>query len=448
MPERLVDPGVPVGLIAGVRSITLDGTPVERTAGTFKPEVTIAAKEGTVAYEVVGAIRRYSDIADLQLDVLPGPEDASRQDPNVDLSGTLALPEGLAGAVDPHLHGGRDRKVAVDADGRTIRFSSEAPIWQPGHKLDVAFPQSAVPGLPVTPASGTSQFEIRESTLDAADRTTESTLDSLDTQSEFGRWAITAVAFGLPGIFWLGVLRGFVGRLRERHKVAHDVPATLNDPPTKDDPAIVSVLLGEGTPDRNAVAGTILAMAHREDVDVQEYGDKVVVKVPLATTASNGSEQIVLDALRCEANQDGVVEGPPLWRKGDRWWRSFRRDAVKRARGEGLVSRWLPLAPLSGALATTGVGASVFFSTQPWIYFTIIFSAQIVGSVVSFVSGYTLTPKGWRSRALWRSFGRYIHQHGKIDKDVGPAGVVMWGPYLAYGSVLGEAHAAARPLAP
>ena len=68
--------------------------------------------------------------------------------------------------------------------------------------------------------------------------------------------------------------------------------------------------------------------------------------------------------------------------------------------------------------------------------------------MISFVSGYTLTNKGWRQRALWRSFARYIHDHSEIDKAVGPAGVVVWGPYLAYGSVLGEAHAAARPLTP
>jgi hypothetical protein len=446
LPERLQDPNVPAGLIAGVRGITVDGKAVERPGGTFKPEVTIPAKEGTIAYEVVGAIRRWSDIADLQLDVLPGPENASRQDPNVALSGTLTLPEGLVGTVDAHFHGGRDRELTVDV--HRIRFSSDAPIWQPGHKLAVAFPQAAVPGLPVTDTSGAVQFQIREGAADTIDQSTESTLVSQDTQAEFGRWATTAIAFGLPGIFWLGVVRGFVRRLRGQRKVVHDVPATLSDPPTKDDPAVVSVLAGEGSPDRDAVAGTILAMAHRKDLDVQEYGNKVVVKVPLATTATNGSEQIVLDALRSEANQDGVVEGPPVWSKGDRWWRSFRRDAVKRARSEGLVSRWLPFASLSGALSTTGVGASVFFFSDPWIYFILIFGAQIIGYTVSFISGYTLTPQGWRSRALWRSFGRYIHQHGKIDKDVGPAGVVVWGPYLAYGAVLGEAHAAARPLTP
>jgi len=446
LPEDLTNPDVPAGLLPGVRNITVDGKPTVPTGGTFAPELRIRGKHATVGYEVVGVVRRYSDIVDLQLDVLPSPENASRQDPNVSLSGTLTLPEGLPGAVDAHFHGGRARHVAVD--GRTIRFSSDAPIWQPGHKLDVAFPSGLVPGLPVTPTSGLAQFQTRESMLDASDRTTESTLESVDTQEDLGRWIITAVAFGLPAIFWLFVFKGFFARLRERRKIVHDVPETLADPPTQIDPAIVAVLEGEGHPDKDAVSGTILAMAQRKAVDVQQYGDKLVVKVPLTTTATNGSEQIVLGALRSEATPEGVVEGPPVWRNGDGWWRGFRRDAVKRARGAGMVTKWLPLAPLSGALITTGIGFSLFLFTQPWIYFTMVFGVQIVGYVISFVSGYTLTQQGWRHRALWHAFARYIHRQGRIDHDVGPAGVVMWGPYLVYGSVLGEAHAAARPLRP
>jgi apolipoprotein N-acyltransferase len=143
-----------------------------------------------------------------------------------------------------------------------------------------------------------------------------------------------------------------------------------------------------------------------------------------------------------------VIEGPRVWRSRIAWWRGFRRDAVNRARETGLATRWMPLAPLSGALIGTGVGAGFFVFTDPLAYLAIIVGVQILSVAVSLVSGWTLTDKGWRERALWHSFARYIRQQGKIDRDVGPEGVVVWGPYLVYGAVLGEAHGAAAPLTP
>ncbi len=182
---------------------------------------------------------------------------------------------------------------------------------------------------------------------------------------------------------------------------------------------------------------------------MQEYGDKVVLKIPRGDDRrQRRTSRTCSTALRAEATPEGVVEGPPIWNGATRWWRGYRKAAITRARGMGLVTKWLPLAPLSGALITTGLGISLFFFTQPVIYFVIVFGVMIVGYVISFVSGYTLTNRGWRERALWRSFARYIDDQSEIKKAVGPAGIVMWGPYLVYGAVLGEATHAAAPLTP
>jgi hypothetical protein len=432
------------GIIGGSTNVTVDSRPVTPSGGTFSAELSIESKHATVGYDLVGEVKRYTDVATVELDVLPAPDDTSRQDPDVKLTGTLTLPES-PGPVDAHLHGGRDRSVTVAAS--VITFSADAPIWQPFHRLAVAFPPGAVPYVAVTPIPFLASFQQAQQAQDLADTTTDSVLSSVDTQEDLSRWIITAVAFGLPAIFWTIVAVGLVRRLRERRCAVGSVPDQLSDPPTADDPAVVAVLDGEGHPAKEAVAGTILALAQRKAVDVQQYGDTLVVKVPLTTMATNGSEELVLDALRGEATPEGVVEGP-LWRTPTRWWRAYKRDAIKRARGMGLVTRWLPLAPLSGALITTGIGISLFFFTNPTVYFIIVFGVQIVGYVISFVSGYTLTNKGWRQRALWRSFARYIDHQGKLDRDVGPAGVVIWGPYLVYGAVLGAAHGAAKPLTP
>lgn len=433
-------------IIGGAKNITVDGQPAAPSGGTFQPELRIKSRHATVAYDVTGAVTRYQDIATLGLDVLTSPENASRQDPDVELSGTLTLPEGSPGFIEAHFHGGRHR--SVDIVGRTVTFSSTAPIWQPGHKIDAAFPSDWVPFVDVVPTTFVEQFRLTQSIVDRSDQLTERTLGEVDKQFEIGRWVLTAFAFGLPAIFWFFVGIGLLRKLRQRRQVVGKVPDHVSDPPTGADPAVVAVLEGEGHPTRTAVAGTMLALAQRKELDLQAYGDRLVVKVPLRTTGTNGSEEIVLDALRSEASDEGVIEGPPVWRKRAGWWRGFRRDAIRRARESGLATRWMPLAPLSGALITTGIGFSVFFFTNPALYFVIVFGVQILGFVISFVSGWTLTDQGWRDRALWHAFARYMKDQGHLDKDVGPEGVVVWGPYLVYGSVLGEAHAAARPLTP
>jgi hypothetical protein len=50
-------------------------------------------------------------------------------------------------------------------------------------------------------------------------------------------------------------------------------------------------------------------------------------------------------------------------------------------------------------------------------------------------------------RARWAAFARFLRKEGSVH-DVGAAGVVMWGPNLSYGVVLGEAPKAARELTP
>ncbi len=318
----------------------------------------------------------------------------------------------------------------------------------PRQELDVALPSGLLPYVEAIPTTFLSSFQLTQSIRDTADETTERTLGSLDTQSDVVRWILTGLAFGLPAIFWLLVVKVLLVRFRDRRRVVGDVPKELVDPPSAADPAVVAVLKGEGRPDRTAVAGTILAMAARKAVDIQAYGDRLVVKIPLGLSGANTSEQLVLNALRAEASPEGVIEGPPVWRGSTRWFRAFRRDAVKRARDEGMVTRWMPLLPLTGALTTTGVGIGIFFFTEPVVYTAIVMSVQVIAWVVSFISGWTLTDAGWRNRAVWHSFARYIKNQGKLDTDVGPAGVVIWGPYLVYGAVLGEADGATRPLTP
>jgi hypothetical protein len=74
-------------VIGGSKNLTVDGNPATPSGGTFQPELRIKARHATVGYDVTGAVSRYQDIAVLGLDLLTSPENASRQDPDVELWG-------------------------------------------------------------------------------------------------------------------------------------------------------------------------------------------------------------------------------------------------------------------------------------------------------------------------------------------------------------------------
>jgi len=441
-----VEVAAPPGLGA-VGNVSVDGAPATTSTNAFgDQEVRIDRSSAVVSFDVAGAVTRYADIAVLDYPVVASPEEAVRQDPDIELTGIVTLPESAPGPLSAHVYAGRDRKVE-QRGASTVAFSSQAPIWTDG-SLVLAFPSALVPAAPVQNIAFLPTFQQVQQTREVTQQATEATLGSVDRQSEIVRWIITAVAFGLPAIFWFRVVRHAVSVKLEQRREVSDVPKELSDPPDASDPAVVSVLWGGGRPDRGAVAGTTLALAQRKAIDIQEYGpDRLVVKVPATQNGANESERLVLGGLRAEATRDGVVEGPPVWRGRTPWWRHYRRDAVKRATSAGFVTRVLPLVDMSGAFITTAIGFALFFFTRPVVYVTLVIAAQILGTAICLVSGRTLTRSGRRHRARWGAFRRYIHHHGQLD-GVGPSGIVMWGPYLAYGVVLGEADDAARVLTP
>ncbi len=426
---------------------TVDGVPAAFEAGTFTdPQVTIEKQQAVVAFGLAGVLTRYQDIAVLEITVLASPDGASRNDPDVRLSGALTLPGPVdAASVSAHNYAGRDRDIS--ATGTTVAFSAKSPVWTDG-KILVALPAALVPFAPVTPIAYAETFATQAQVRDDSARLTERTLDTVDRGLDAAAWLIFGLAVGLPGIFWVRVLLHVIAvKIRQHHDVA-DVPDHVREPPTADEPAVVSVLVGEGTPEKEAVAGTMLKLAQRKAITIDEYGpDRLVVKVPPTEMGVSNSEKIVLSALRGEASDEGVIEGPPVWRKGTSWWRGYKRDAVMSANASGYATRVLRLVDTSGALTTTAVGFCIYFFTRPWVFWVAIPVAMVLSGISSFVAGWGLTEKGRRHRALWRSFGRYIHDHGELE-SVGPAGVTIWGPYIVYGVVLGEADDAARVLTP
>jgi hypothetical protein len=151
-------------------------------------------------------------------------------------------------------------------------------------------------------------------------------------------WTI-AVIVSIPG--WLLAIAVIRSTRRARRQPISEVPAELAEPPSDHDPALVAVLVGEGRPSRRAVAGTLLALADRGVVDIEEYGDKLVVRVRPNAQPGNERERLVLDGLR-QNEESGDVVGPPIWKHRVPWWRAFARDARKQTLEAGLLDSTIP----------------------------------------------------------------------------------------------------------
>ena len=147
------------------------------------------------------------------------------------------------------------------------------------------------------------------------------------------------------------------------------------------------------------------------------------------------------------AGSKGDIEGPPIWKHHVTWWHSYREDARKAALSAGLLQFRIPFVGLMILMIFTSTALGlVFFSRMPVFIGSILF-ANGIPHLLARATGYRLSDQGQVMRAKWAAFARYLQKEGSVH-DVGAAGIVMWGPNLSYGVVLGQAPKAAHELAP
>jgi hypothetical protein len=245
---------------------------------------------------------------------------------------------------------------------------------------------------------------------------------------------------------WFFYVRSLLRRARARRTAVAGAPRELTEPPSREDPAVVAVVVGKGEPSGRAVAATVLGLADRDVIDVQEYGDKIVIDVPATATGDSATDEIVLGALRAGADPAGAVAGPPIW-DDVKWWRDYVRDARGRAMADGLVENRIPLVGLMLVCILTATGLALIFFWYIAAFVGLILLANGLPHLVARASGFRLSAAGVASRAQWIAFGRYLHAHESLE-DVGPAGVAIWGPNLVYGVLVGAGDKAARALSP
>ena len=441
---------VPKPLLGGVDDLRVDGRPVEGTTEFETVNVPVTGRTVVATFTITGAVKAGADITTIETPLVAEPSDASRQDPPVDVSGVLLVPEGTrARDIDFHWINGLDQVVARKP--AKVRFRGRSPIWTSSDLL-VGLPPGLAPGLSGNFGALTSSaaFSTQVTAAEAASESLESTLDSQDLQQRLITWIIVGVGVGVSLLMVVQWYRLQTSDRRARERYRATFPDQLVDPPDTLDPAVVGLLLADARKlDQDAVAGTVLDLAHRKVLTIDGYGpDRWVLKVPASAHGDLPVEQVVLDGLRAQA-PGGEVTGPPLWAdKHPSWWRSYRAAVFKRAKDEGLVRRRFRV------LYVGPFAAGIVCATWPlWANQSTIWIVPVASIALGLVfalplgGGFEPTLTGVKAAGQWQAFGRYAEAQGHWE-DVGPAGIVVWGPYLAYGTVLGTCPFATAQLAP
>lgn len=448
--------GQPPYVFACVTDVTVGGAPAPFTERAARTQIEVDSAAATIGYTLRGAVLAHTDIAVLDWTVVPSAFGATPFEDRVSVTGTLRLPgRPRASNVDPHLHAtAPERTVAVR--GAEISFATEAaPLLDV--QLDVGFPPGLVPGIPDirrTNAEGRASFAAAQAVKDQADQIASQTLD--DTTGDLGEIRETAervvagLALVVPGFLWLVVLVTLIGRLRRLAQPLPDTPRFEEEPPSEHDPALVNVLVTGGEPGTEAVAGTILSLAARGDVEIQDLaGDAFLVKVKDTAMGTTGIEALLLATLRTLAVEErGAINAPPLWKRRFGVWNSLRKDALRRAEVAGLLEDVVSTRVAVAAIVMTALGAAALYSPINVIAFTSLSIPLVIAAIVAtFRFGKELTYTGRILQARWQAYARHLRERTSIA-EAPPGGVVIWGHQLVYGTVIGAAPEAARLLSP
>jgi len=245
-------------------------------------------------------------------------------------------------------------------------------------------------------------------------------------------------------------------------------------------PAVVNLVTRDWRLGHEAVPATLLDLAARGRLAIDQVGDRTLVRVvggrpaatgPAATGSAGpgltGYEDMVLDHVRGLAGHtaDGAVPaevlttGPGDGASG--WWRRFQGQVHADARARGLSRpRWSlvhrTILTVAAVAAATAVGLAV--STVPDDPDDGERTNPVAAAVGVGAAGFSAlmvlvanaerprdTPEGRAAAARWLGL-REMLAHNPLFSEHPPAGVAIWGRHLAHGAALGLAHGAVGAL--
>lgn len=227
-----------------------------------------------------------------------------------------------------------------------------------------------------------------------------------------------------------------------------------------ENPAVANLLANGGAVTVEAVPATLLDLAARRVVKIEET-DPHVYAVRIGNSgagALTAYESRVINLLRSKAS-GGSVPAAALTtgetNQARSWFRAFTADVVREARGAGLcMPRWPPqLLTALGLLvfaAFIGVGLSANDDSEsPDLFWGITLGvtlATVAASAYFFRDTTQLvTHAGLAPQARWVALRKYLHDD-ELFATLPPTAVVVRERYLAFGAALGVAVAAVRAI--
>ena len=286
------------------------------------------------------------------------------------------------------------------------------------------------------------------------------------------------IAAGAVALVWFLVL-GLCMAVTEPRKVDPG-PETL-DLPGQEPPAVVNLLANDWRLEEESMPATLLDLAARKHVAVEQIGDQTFVRVPKHPPPSAAADQLapyermILDHVRSQARQgsDGMVPaealttGPDAQAKG--WWKSYQGAVVDDAHLRGLArKRWSPsvhtllvtmalavavaaglaLSALPDADDDPGEGSGTSQDSNPVgaaLGLGVVTWGGLIGLVEYVGARQRDTPAGRETAARWLGLQEMLAQN-PLFAEQPPAGVAIWDRHLAYGASLGVAHGAVAAL--
>ena len=268
----------------------------------------------------------------------------------------------------------------------------------------------------------------------------------LDVHRSLSPTQVTAIAVGAAlTAVWLAL--ALIVRVVRQPRRPDPGPPTLDVGP--EPPAVANLLVNGWRVTRDAVPATLLDLAARGALDVEQVAPgefQVRMRQPPADLTPY--ERRVLELLAARQS-GGVVPAGALTtgphEAAKRWWRAFRKEVVADAQARGLSEDLWD----ARSKAIVGVAAALpalpFAIPDPRGAFAYAGAALVVLGWIWGQGRQRHTPAGLEAASRWLGVESHLRTDTVFD-TLPPTAVATWERLLAYGAALGTAAGAVRPI--